>query len=80
MDLDDSIKYYIRAQNSEAMMLDPQRAEYEFYEYVVGQVASTINIGLDQQDLIVSPNPFSNQISIQFKNGKQGEDFHSKFQ
>ncbi|MFT4667990.1 MAG: hypothetical protein ACI8YQ_004805 [Polaribacter sp.] len=73
MDLDDSIKYYIRAQNSEAMILDPQRAEYEFHEYVVGQVSSTTNIGLDQQDLIVSPNPFFNQISIQFKYGKQGE-------
>ena len=25
------IKYYIRAQNDEAIMLDPERAEYEFY-------------------------------------------------
>ncbi|MFT4761948.1 MAG: hypothetical protein ACI9XO_004608 [Paraglaciecola sp.] len=72
-DLDTAVKYYIRAQNSEAMMLSPQRAEYEFYEYVVGQVSSTINVGFNQQELIVSPNPSSDQISIRFKNAKQGE-------
>ena len=28
-----NVKFYIRTQNSEAMMLSPERAEYEFYEY-----------------------------------------------
>ncbi len=28
-----NIKFYIRAQNNDAMMLSPERAEYEFYEY-----------------------------------------------
>jgi hypothetical protein len=27
------IKFYIKARNSQAMMLSPERAEYEFYEY-----------------------------------------------
>ena len=27
------VKFYIRTQNSDAMMLSPARAEYEFYEY-----------------------------------------------
>lgn len=27
------IKFYIRAQNNDAMMLSPEKAEYEFYEY-----------------------------------------------
>ena len=28
-----NVKFYIRSQNNEAMMLSPERAEYEFYEY-----------------------------------------------
>ena len=27
------VKFYIRAENNEAMMFSPERAEYEFYEY-----------------------------------------------
>ena len=27
------VKFYLRARNSQAMMLSPERAEYEFYEY-----------------------------------------------
>ena len=27
------VKFYIRAQNNDAMMLSPEKAEYEFYEY-----------------------------------------------
>ena len=27
------IKFYVKARNSQAMMLSPERAEYEFYEY-----------------------------------------------
>ena len=29
----DAVKYYIRAQNNNAMRLSPERAEYEFYIY-----------------------------------------------
>jgi len=28
-----NVKFYIRAQNNDAMILSPERAEYEFYEY-----------------------------------------------
>ena len=28
-----SVKFYVRAQNNDAMRLSPERAEYEFYEY-----------------------------------------------
>ena len=28
-----NVKFYIRSQNNDAMMLSPERAEYEFYEY-----------------------------------------------
>jgi hypothetical protein len=28
-----NVKFYIRAENNDAMMLSPERAEYEFYEY-----------------------------------------------
>ena len=27
------VKFYVKARNSQAMMLSPERAEYEFYEY-----------------------------------------------
>ena len=29
------VKFYIRARNEEALVLSPQRAEYEFYEYSI---------------------------------------------
>ena len=28
-----NVKFYIRAENNDAMILSPERAEYEFYEY-----------------------------------------------
>jgi hypothetical protein len=31
--LGQTVKFYVRAQNDDAMQLDPQRAEYEFYMY-----------------------------------------------
>jgi len=42
------LKFYIRAQNSEAMALSPERAEYEFYIYskdlgLIGEVANNPN-------------------------------------
>ena len=37
-------KFYIRAQNSDAMILSPERAEYEFYEYsIVSGITSPIS-------------------------------------
>ena len=38
-----NVKFYIRAENNDAMILSPERAEYEFYEY------STISGLLDSQ-------------------------------
>ena len=35
------IKFYIRAQNNDAMMFSPEKAEYEFYKY--SSVSSTFN-------------------------------------
>lgn len=53
----DQVKYYIRAQNEEAMMLDPQRAEYVFHEYEVGVATSVFDLSLNLSELVVSPNP-----------------------
>ena len=32
---DEKIKYYVRAQNAEAMILEPRRAEFEYFEYKI---------------------------------------------
>ena len=37
-DLGEVVKFYVRAQNDNAMQLDPQRAEYEFYMYAPASV------------------------------------------
>lgn len=34
-ELDQNIKYYVRAQNNDAMILEPRRAEYVFFKYTV---------------------------------------------
>ena len=36
--LGEVVKFYVRAQNDNAMQLDPQRAEYEFYMYAPASV------------------------------------------
>lgn len=51
----DEVKYYVRAQNQDAMQLNPQRAEYVFYEYTVG-APQTITSPPALQ-LTISPNP-----------------------
>jgi len=33
--LDEKIKYYVRAQNAEAMILEPRRAEFEYFKYKI---------------------------------------------
>jgi hypothetical protein len=45
----DHIKYYIEAENSNAMKLSPQRAEYFYYHYYIDQVVvkkSWLNLNL----------------------------------
>ncbi|MFT6760956.1 MAG: hypothetical protein ACJATS_002148, partial [Psychroserpens sp.] len=55
------IKYYIRAQNPQAIMLDPERAEYEFYIY-----ERPLDID-DNQDAAfkVYPNPAKSFITVE---------------
>ena len=40
-----NLKFYIRSQNNDAMMLSPEKAQYEFYEYssVLSQFTSPLN-------------------------------------
>ena len=33
--LDEKIKYYVRAQNAEAMIFEPRRAEFEYFKYKI---------------------------------------------
>ena len=35
--LEEKIKYYVRAQNAEAMILEPRRAEFEYFNYEIGR-------------------------------------------
>ena len=72
--LNDEIKYYIRAQNADAIMLDPQRAEYEFHEYVVGQMTSSVSLIENQEEASITPNPFSDRLNIQLENGNLHRD------
>lgn len=56
------IKYYIRAQNTEAISLDPARAEYEFYIYdrYIG-----IQENQNRLSLKVYPNPSSGLFTVE---------------
>ena len=56
----DAVKYYIRAQNNNAMRLSPERAEYEFYIY-------DPNASIMEEESIsynVYPNPSKDNINI----------------
>ena len=56
----DAVKYYIRAQNNNAMRLSPERAEYEFYIY-------DPNAAISEEELSsysVYPNPSKDVIHI----------------
>ena len=46
------VKFYVRAQNDNAMQLDPQRAEYEFYMYAPASVEIETFTDLTKQKLI----------------------------
>lgn len=58
----DYVKYYIEAENSEAIALMPERAEYYYYHYYVDQVVSV-------EELYASrafyPNPATDFVTIQ---------------
>ncbi len=58
------INYYIRAQNADAMMLNPQRAEYEFYAYTVGQTTAVNELDKPAMLINVSPNPFKDWVEV----------------
>jgi len=46
---DEKIKYYVRAQNADAMILEPRRAEYEFFEY---EIKSSTNYAISNEVVI----------------------------
>ena len=56
----DNVKFYIEAQNTNAMSLSPQRAQYEYYIY---EKATPI---IDNEDyVLIYPNPGLSQITIE---------------
>ncbi|MDW3651139.1 MAG: CotH kinase family protein [Bacteroidia bacterium] len=60
-DLGTIVKYYVKARNVDAMMLNPRRAEYEFYSYGLG----TTGIADEQlEPFQVFPNPASSRIQL----------------
>ncbi len=65
-DMNDEVKYYIRALNVDAMQLDPERAEYVFYEYTVGKAAGLED--LRQPDFSIHPNPTSGVVYVSWEN------------
>lgn len=58
----DHIKYYIEAENADAIGLMPARAEYYYYHYYVDQVVGDPTFQLNE--ISVYPNPASSVISI----------------
>ena len=57
----DHIKYYIEAENTEALMLSPERAEYFYYHYYVDQVVTAEELTFDFD---LYPNPASDLLQI----------------
>lgn len=64
--LDEKIKYYVRAQNAEAIILEPRRAEYEYFKYKIKATTSTNTENtLDRGKLwSIYPNPAKDFINI----------------
>ncbi|MBK6527707.1 MAG: CotH kinase family protein [Crocinitomicaceae bacterium] len=58
----DHIKYYIEAENSNAMKLSPQRAEYFYYHYYIDQVVGEEE--LVESEFNVYPNPAVDWINV----------------
>jgi len=44
----DHIKYYIRASNADALILNPRKAEQEFYEYTIGSDAQDSTVVINE--------------------------------
>ena len=61
----DAVKYYIRAQNNNAMRLSPERAEYEFYIYDPNASITEV----EEVSYKVYPNPSKDIIHITSSSG-----------
>jgi hypothetical protein len=59
----DHIKYYIEAENAQAMALMPKHAEYFYYHYYVDQVVGGDELAL--QKIILYPNPVIDLLTVQ---------------
>ena len=71
--MDDKIKYYVRAQNDDAMILEPRRAEYEFFDYTIETVSGNAELA-ENTDIntwfSIYPNPATDVIHIAGDLGK----------
>lgn len=56
------VKFYIRAQNQDAIKLEPQRAEYEFF--VLPQASGIAEFPSTAPDFKIYPNPFNDKATI----------------
>ena len=61
---DDYVKYYIEAENADALALMPERAEYYYYHYYVDQVVSASEY---RNYFRVYPNPTSDFVTIELE-------------
>ncbi|MBK7127765.1 MAG: CotH kinase family protein [Crocinitomicaceae bacterium] len=59
----DHVKYYIEAENAQAMKLNPERAEFFYYHYYIDQVVSAKEKSKPQ--FAVYPIPADHEINIQ---------------
>lgn len=65
--IDEEIKYYVRAQNDDAMILEPRRAEFEFFDYKIKpiEISSSITNNSEIGSLFnIYPNPANNYLTI----------------
>jgi hypothetical protein len=58
----DHIKYYIEAENANAMKLMPERAEYFYYHYYIDQVVGEENLA--ETEFRVYPNPAVDWVNV----------------
>jgi spore coat protein CotH len=59
----ENVKFYIRGQNAQAMMLSPQRAEYEFYLY--GTLTGVLDSPVEDAVLSIYPNPTNSMVTVE---------------
>ena len=59
----EDFKYYVRAENDDAIALSPARAEYEFYEYSI--ITNTLNELESNNGIKIFPNPTNSTINIE---------------